>query len=168
MFHKNDLILYRTEGIYRVEDICVPDISGTGDRLYYVMQSLSTNTTAYTPVDAEVNMRRISSKAEALTALNDLPEIDAKDLSSLSHKHLKDYYISAIKDPDFRNLLSLYKSIMLKRDALDGENKKLCQTDTSYLRKLTGLLSEEIALCLDIKEEEAGKVLEKSLSPDLN
>ncbi len=168
MFHKNDLVLYRTEGVYRVEDVCVPDISGTSDRLYYVMQSLSTNTTAYTPVDADVLMRRICSKAEALTALNELSDMETVDLATLSHKHLKDFYTKAIKDQEFRNLLGLYKAIMSKKDSFEGTTKKLCQTDTTYLRKITGLLNEEIALCFNIREEEAELMLEKALSPDLN
>ncbi len=168
MFHKNDLVLYRTEGVYRVEDVCVPDVSGTSDRLYYVMHSLSTNTTAYTPVDAEVNMRRICSKAEALTALSGLPAMETMDLSTLSHKHLKDYYVNAIKDQDFTNLLGIYKSIMIKKDTLDATNKKLCQTDTAYLRKISILLLEEISLCFSISADDAQLMLDRSLSPDLN
>ncbi|KAF5071517.1 CarD family transcriptional regulator [Proteiniclasticum sp. QWL-01] len=168
MFHKNDLVLYRTEGVYRVEDICVPDISGTSDRLYYVMQSLSTQTTAYTPVDAEVNMRRICSRPEALKALSELREMEAVDLSTLSHKHLKDFYAKAIKDQNFTNLLALYKSINQKKDSLEGTTKKLCQTDTAYLRKILTLLTEEIALCFDIKDDEAVLMLDRALSPDLN
>ena len=168
MFHKNDLVLYRTEGVYRVEDVCVPDISGTTDRLYYVMHSLSTNTTAYTPVDACVYMRMISSKSEALTALSELLTMETMDLATLSHKHLKDYYVNAIKDQDFKNLLGIYKSIMTKKETLEATNKKLCQTDTAYLRKISILLLEEISLCFNIKEEEAQLMLDRSLSPDLN
>jgi len=168
MFQKNDLVLYRTEGVYRVEDVCVPDISGASDRLYYVMQSLSTKTTAYTPVDADVLIRRISSKTEALAALNELPEMETVDLATLSHKHLKDFYTKAIKDQEFRNLLGLYKAIMTKKDSLDGTTKKLCQTDTTYLRKITGLLNEEISLSFDISVEEAEQMLFNALYPTLN
>lgn len=168
MFHKNDLVLYRTEGVYRVEDVCVPDCSGTTDRLYYVMHSLSTNTTAYTPVDADVNMRKICSKPEALAALNELQTMETMDLSTLSHKHLKDYYVNAIKDQEFKNLLGIYKSIMTKKDSMDDTNKKLCQTDTAYLRKISILLLEEISLCFGISEDEAQLMLDKSLAPDLN
>ena len=168
MFEKNDLVLYRTEGIYKVEDVCVPDISGTGDRLYYVMQSLSTNTTAYTPVDADVTMRKVITKPEALSALSELSVMDCVDLSTKSHKHLKDYYMKTIKDQEFTSLLSLYKSIMNKKDSLEKDNKKLCQTDITYLRKTTKLLHEEIGISLDISEEEAGVYLEQSLVSVLN
>lgn len=168
MFQKNDLVLYRTEGIYKVDDVCVPGISGTGDRLYYVMHSLSTNTTAYTPVDADVNMRRIVSKPEAMNALSELHSMSTVDLSTKSHKHLKDYYTSSIKDQDFCNLLSLYKAIMTKKDELDTENKKLCQTDVTYLRKTVKLLCEEIGISLSLTEDEALVYLEQSLVSALN
>lgn len=168
MFQKNDLVLYRTEGIYKVDDICVPDISGADDRLYYVMHSLSTNTTAYTPVDADVSMRRVITKTEAVTALSELCDMDCVDLSKKTHKHLKDYYVKTIKDQEFSSLLSLYKSIMTKKDCLEQDNKKLCQTDITYLRKTTKLLYEEIAISLGISEEEAGIYLEQSLVSKLN
>lgn len=168
MFQKNDLVLYRTEGIYKVQDVCVPDISGTSDKLYYVMQSLSTNTTAYTPVDAAVTMRKIITKPEAVAALSELPVMDCVDLSTKSHKHLKDYYLTTIKDQDFKSLLALYKSIMQKKDCLETDNKKLCQTDITYLRKTTKLLFEEIAISLGISEDEASVYLEQSLVSDLN
>lgn len=168
MFQKNDLVLYRTEGIYKVEDVCVPDISGADDRLYYVMHSLSTNTTAYTPVDADVSMRKVITRAEALSALSELPEMDCVDLSKKTHKHLKDYYVKTIKDQEFTSLLSLYKSIMTKKDSLEQNNKKLCQTDITYMRKTTKLLHEEIAISLGITEEEADVYLEQSLVSTLN
>lgn len=168
MFQKNDLVLYRTEGIYKVDDVCVPDVSGTTDRLYYVMHSLSTNTTAYTPVDADVNMRRVVSRTEAMKALAELHAMDTVDLSTKSHKHLKDYYTSSIKDQDFCNLLSLYKAIMIKKDELEAENKKLCQTDVTYLRKTVKLLCEEVGISLGLSEDEALVYLEQSLVSPLN
>ncbi len=169
MFQKNDLVLYRTEGIYKVEDVCVPEIAGADDdRLYYVMHSLSTNTTAYTPVDADVCMRKVITKPEALTALGDLPDMDCVDLSKKTHKHLKDYYMKTIKDQEFTSLLSLYKSIMNKKDNLESDNKKLCQTDITYMRKTTKLLREEIAISLGITEDEAEVYLEQSLVSTLN
>ena len=169
MFQKNDLVLYRTEGIYKVDDVCVPnDISGTGDRLYYVMHSLSTNTTAYTPVDAGVTMRRVVSKTEAMKALSELHDMSTVDLSTKSHKHLKDYYTTSIKDQEFCNLLSLYKAIMTKKDELEAGNKKLCQTDVTYLRKTVKLLCEEISISLAMTEDEAKVYLEQSLVSELN
>ena len=168
MFEKNDLVLYRTEGIYKVDDVCVPGISGTSDRLYYVMHSLSTNTTAYTPVDAGVTMRRVVSKPEAMKALSELHSMTTVDLSTKSHKHLKDFYTLSIKDQDFCNLLSLYKAIMIKKDELETGNKKLCQTDVTYLRKTVKLLCEEVGISLSMTEDEALVYLEQSLMSPLN
>ncbi|PKK38717.1 hypothetical protein ABB02_02023 [Clostridiaceae bacterium JG1575] len=164
MFQKNDMVLYRTEGIYKVKDVCVPDISGASDRLYYVMQSLTTDTTAYTPVDADITMRRVVSREVALKALEDLPEMETMDLSTKSHKHLKDFYQKAIQDQAFDNLLVLYKSILNKQDCLKEENKKLCQTDMTFLRKTESLLSQELSIALGIIKDEAVGYLEKSLT----
>lgn len=168
MFNKNDLILYRTEGIYKVDDVCVPDFSMAQDRLYYVMHSLTTDTTAYTPVDSAVDMRPITKKQDAIQALSKLATMDFVDLTKKNHKGLKDYYQKAIKDQSFENLLMLYKSIMMKKDHLEAKGKKLCQTDVSYLRKITKLLCEELSISLDTDMMKAPALLEQSLVDSLN
>lgn len=57
---------------------------------------------------------------------------------------------------------------MTKKDSLEQNNKKLCQTDITYMRKTTKLLHEEIAISLGITEEEADVYLEQSLVSTLN
>ena len=150
MFDCGQLVIYGGNGVCRIEDIVIRETPILGRRQTYVIL-LSSGLTAYVPTDSPVYMRALVSEEEALSVLNDFPNIQPKVIPASNSKALADQYRAIIGKHDLREMISLYKSL----------RQKLVQSISAG--KKPGTMDERFsAQALDAVLEELGAVLQQS------
>lgn len=162
MYKVNDVIMYGSDGIFRIEDICVPDISGIkSDTLYYVLSPVYSEGKTYTPVDSRVFMRPIVTAVNARDLIEHLDSINLIDVSDKSSKEIKNLYNETLAEGSTRELIKLSKTIRAKKERLESEGKKLSSTDLAFLRKAEKLVLGEMAVALQMSRDEVREILQQ-------
>ena len=93
-------------------------------------------------------MRKVISKEEADFLLDDLDNID--ELSIENEKLREQVYKECIKSCKCRDLLSLIKTIYIRKQERLNQGKKASVTDEKYFKKAIGNLHSELAISLDL------------------
>lgn len=165
MFAVGDLIVYGARGVCRVRDITTLDWSGAdGEREYYVLEPLFKDDVIYVPVDNDkVYMRPVMSRQEVLDMIDHMPEVESEIYKASSIQQLSRYYQSAIDSHECADLIRLTKSIHMKKEAADAQNKLLGQIDVKYMNHAENLLFGEIAAVLDIPRDEVESFIDKRI-----
>ena len=112
MFNVGDLIIYGNYGVFRVNDIGLPDISYINkDKDYYTLNAVHYSNTIYTPVDTDVFMRHIISYEDAIELINQIPNIEADIFENNNIRLLSEHYESSLQTHECEDLIQLLKTI---------------------------------------------------------
>ncbi len=164
MYKVNDLVMYGINGVYKVEEICKPNISGVNnDKLYYVLNPLYSNGKTYTPVDTNVFMRPVITCKAAQQLIDQMPSIKADVYDNSNFKILEDSYKVLLQTHDCVDLIQLIKSIYTKKKRAFNNGKKLGQIDERYMKLAEDLLYGEFAVALDIPKENVTTYIEERI-----
>lgn len=165
MFQVNDLIIYGSEGVCRVEAIGKPSaFDGSREIDYYTLDPLYKHGKVYIPVDSSVFMRRIMSGQEVRDLIDRIPEIDDSIIENRNIRMLSDEYQNVIKTHNCEDLIRVIKSIENKHRVMAEKGKKLGQVDEKFLKKASELLYGEFAAVLDISKEEVSELISSKIS----
>lgn len=82
MFAVGDLIVYSETGVCRVEQVGAPPFDPKAKREYYTLSPLNSRETIYAPVDTQVFMRPILSRAAAWPPAKLPPKIREDDAAA--------------------------------------------------------------------------------------
>ncbi len=155
MFEVGDLVVYGVNGVFKVEDIGVPDMKYIDkDKLYYTLSSVYGNGNIYVPVDTNVSMRRVMTYDEAQELINQMPSVEVDICTDRQLNSIVEHYMNAIKSDDCLDLVQLIKSIYTKGTMLGSIGKSLSQTDLSFMRKAEDLLYSELSISIGIPRDE--------------
>lgn len=149
MFEKGEYIIYGRSGICRIEDITHLDISGIDQqKLYYVLVPLNTRGgRVYFPVDKkDANARRLISEKEAwalLDEIRDIPEIGIPN-----EKLREDAYRQALNSCDYRQWVSIIKTLYQRKQMRISRGKKMGTTDERYMKLAEDALYSELAFVM--------------------
>ena len=100
-------------------------------------------------------------KKRYLDARRQVIEGDFKNLNDMQRKA---EYSRIIKDADKHEMISLIKTLYLRRKELAESGKKLRSTDENYLNLAENMLFEEFAYALDIDRSEVVEYIEKHIA----
>ena len=155
MFKKGEYVIYGNVGACQIIDISTLDIHGAPkDRLYYILEPVKQNKSrVFTPVDnKKVIIRKIIPKEDVEMLLDDIPNIKA--LSVEDEKFREQIYKDCIKSCQCRKVLSLIKTIYLRKEERLNQGKKLSATDEKYFKLAQENLHTELAISLKIPVEQ--------------
>ncbi len=155
----NDYVRYGTNGICKVlgREWKSNAYHGT-KREYYVLQPVKGDgITLYVPADNDALLAKM---APVLTQ-DKIDELilSVKDEQTpwiLDRTARNTYFQSVLRAGEFRDLLVLIRSIYLKRQELQREQKKLSFTDENALKDAETLVRKDFAFSLNIPEAEVG------------
>lgn len=165
MFSVGDKIIYGGEGVCTIEKIDSMSINGISkDKKYYFLTPLYRKGTIYAPIDTPVPMRNLISKEAAVNLINEIPKIEAREFSSINTKLLSEHYRSIIKSYKCEDLISVMKSIYIKRQKAIANGKKLGSVDESFLQKAENMLFGELAVALEIQIEQVDAYIRNKLN----
>ena len=150
MFAIGEYVIYGSNGICVVKDIAPIDIPGmVSDKMYYYLCPVGVKESKiYSPVDnPKVIMRKVLTKEEAQELIKEFSDIP--NLPEVSDRQMELQYKEVLASCDARQLVSLIKTIIVKRDKRIAMGKKITSTDERYLKKAGDSLYSELAYALD-------------------
>ncbi len=153
MFAVGEYIVYGTNGICRVEEICSSPFDATDTRTYYLLVPLNNpmSSTIYTPIDNErVPMRRLMTREEVEKFITVMPDIEL--LSVPVEKQRREIYRATIGALRPEGYVSVMKTVERRREQLAAAHKHFPVSDMEYGRLAKHLLYSEIALVLGMEE----------------
>jgi CarD family transcriptional regulator len=150
MFAIGEYVVYGSNGICVVKDIAPIDIPGmASDKMYYYLCPVGLKESKiYSPVDnPKVVMRKVITREEAQELMEEFSDIPR--LPEVGDRQLELQYKEVLASCDVKKLVSLIKTIMVKRDRRISMGKKITSTDERYLKKAGDSLYSELAYALD-------------------
>lgn len=165
MYKCGEYIVYGYNGVCVIEDITHLEMTGIDQNaLYYVLCPLqSPESKLYFPVDnAKTVNRRIMTKEEAAQFINDIE--NTEELWIANHKMREELYKSAMKTCDCREWIRIIKTLYGKRREKQSTGKNISASDERFLKHAESYMFSELALSLQISEQEIRELIEQKIS----
>lgn len=153
MFAVGDLIVYSETGVCRVEQVGAPPFDPKAKLEYYTLSPLNSRETIYVPVDTQVFMRPILSRAAAEELISRLPEIQRAHVEGRDYRALAQQYREILETHRCEDLVQLIKLVYAKNQHKSRSGKKPSKVDQDYQRRSESLLHGELAAALEIPVE---------------
>ncbi len=164
MYEVGQLVVYGSIGVCRVEAVGVPAVSGIDEvRDYYTLVPLYKGGRIYVPVDTDVFMRPVLSRAKAMTLIKDIPDIDESVYETRHMGLLNEHYQALLRSHDCVDLIHLIKSVYVKRRSLAENGKSLGQVETQYMKQAEEMLYDELAVALDVPRGDVKSYVEDAV-----
>lgn len=150
-FNVGQYVVYRSNGVCRVEAIGKLQFLQNGNGDYYTLRSpfASGDGCSYIPTEKESCLRAVITPDEARGYLGELAEMPAEPCGEKKHQLLVSHYQKLLSSSDLSEHLRLFKEVNLKDRVEKKKGKRLSATDEQYKRKVEQLLSEEFAVALN-------------------
>ena len=164
MFSTNEYIIYGTTGICKIHEIRKMKFGNKPEKEYYIIKPVyNENCTIYAPVDNnELNIKRVMNMDEVQKLICDIPNQDIIWIDYVNSR--KEKYTEIIKHGNRKDLVSIIKTLYLKKQEQIANGKKLMINDENFMKEAERILHEELALILDITPEEVVPFIIKELS----
>ena len=158
-------VLYGRTGVCRIEAIGPASFQEHDEQCYYKLRAVfsTSGECIYIPVDTAVSMRPLIDSGEAVSYLEQLPQLKPQLINCRKPAELVSHYQEVLSSSNPGNLLLLIKEIYLKEKELAAHNKKLGQVDSRYLKIAERLVCEEFAMVLQTAPESIRKRLHKGM-----
>lgn len=164
MYKIGDMIIYANQGVCRVDEIGVPDITGiTKDKLYYTLSPIYGDGKIFIPVDTAMYMRPIATKSEVKDIIRQIPKIQTEIIENQNYKIMEEYYKKLLSSHKCVDLINIIKSVYDKRKVVKQQGKILGQTDEKFKKIAEDLLHSEFAVALDIPKTDVNKYIESAM-----
>ncbi len=160
MFEKGEYIIYGNSGVCEVQDYLKAD----GEhRTYYVLAPVgSKGSTIFSPVDNQkVSMRKVMTKEEAdalLKGISGEEEMVIRDARTQEQQY-KEVLQSGNSTEALRLLRALYK----RKKQREAAGRRVTAIDEKYYFMAKGNLLNELAIALNVKVEEAERLLAEQI-----
>lgn len=165
MYQIGELILYGGTGVCRVTDIVAKKFSRTEpEKLYYILTPLYQTGTITTPVEnSKVFTRPVISRDEAISLIDEIPNIHAEAYHNPNLQQLENHYKSELESHDCMDLLRLTMSTYQKKREREKAKLKFGAVDRRYMERAENLLFGELAVALDIERDSVPSFIEDRL-----
>ena len=160
MFKKGEFVFCGNTGICQIEGITTLDLDGVDNlRKYYLMHPVFSNgSSLYKPVDsAPTTIRPALVKKEAESLIKEIPSIDIIEITD--EKNIEKQYKELIRSSDPKALISLIKTILMRKEARLLKGFKMTALDTRYIKLAEDYLYGELSVALDIPKLEVKDIV---------
>ena len=167
MFSQGDHIVYGSSGLCEITEIGNSPFDASDTRIFYALHPvLSASTTMiYTPVDnAAVVMRPPMTKSQARALVEKMQTIPPL---TVEHEKLRrDVYRTALNTADPEKLVSLLRTVALRRLETLRHGRRLTDADTDNERRARNNLLGELSLSLGVSHDEISGLLHRMFAPE--
>ncbi|MGN0479518.1 MAG: CarD family transcriptional regulator [Hominenteromicrobium sp.] len=164
MFQVNDTILYGSQSVCTVTEICEKKIGGQKLRYYALKPVFDDHSTIYVPCENSGlvgKMRRILSAPEIYALIDELQEENAPWIVDETER--KAAYSEIIRSGDRKALAGLIRTLYLHKEQQRASGKKFHAVDEQLLDRAQKLLHEEFAYVLNIRPEDVPPFIAKRI-----
>ena len=160
MFEIGEYVVSGNNGVCKVTDITNLHMNGVDkNRKYYILKPVyAESSTVYVPVDTlQVSMRKILSKEEAATLLDEIPTIQL--LTIEDEKTVELQYKACMQSGSCGEVVKLLKTLYNRKKTRLEKGHKVTAVDSRYLKMAEDSLCGELAVALGITKSEAEEVI---------
>lgn len=163
MFDINDIIVYDSGGVCRIENICTPGFVKSNEK-YYEMTSISEmGSTIYLKItNDKVTIRPVISREEAQAYLEEADSM-VPEFSEIDKVREKEFQ-NGIRSCNCREWLSMLKWLLEEKTKKLTLKKRLNSLDDRSLTKVNKLLTAEFSVAFGISIEEAKEKIKQALN----
>ena len=155
MFKVDDVIVYSTQGVCRIEGVEEKTVSGT-KKNYFVLKPVNDNgSTMFVPTDnpqALKKMRRLLTESEILKLIDSMPEEQTVWIENDNDR--KEHYKKILASGDHVELIKMIKAIYAHKKECEAKGKRLHMTDEHFFKDAEQNLYNEFQYVLKIKSKE--------------
>lgn len=162
MFEKGCYVVNANNGICEIRDIVTMDM-GSGEKEYYVLVPIEESTAkVFLPVDiAEKRIRLAMNMDEAWSLIKEMKAVDEALVEN--EKEREKLYKEAINSRDPKQLISIMKTLYIRRQKRLEEGKKTTAVDDRYFKLAENQLYGELAFALKVKKSELNSIIEQNI-----
>ncbi|MGI6576505.1 MAG: CarD family transcriptional regulator [Eubacteriales bacterium] len=161
MFQINDIIIYGTEGVCKIDDISEKRIDDKTME-YYVLKPLYQNrAVVYVPKNSKKltsRMRNVLTLYEVNELIREFANIDSIDIADTRAR--KQTYQQILQTCDYRELTRLVKTLHYQRLEAEEGGKKLPMWEDRVRKEAEKVLFSEFAYVLKIEPEQVLEYIE--------
>lgn len=161
MFKVGDYVMYKTEGVCKVDQITTMDSNPKDKqkRLYYVMIPVKdSGLKIYSAVENTAIPRRpIMTEQEARTMIETMADLPVLEIEN--EKYREESYKRALKSCNCREWVRVMKTIYLRKKGRLSEGKKSTAVDDHYQKAAKELLLGELSVVLNMSEDEVDQYI---------
>jgi len=156
LFGINEIVVYGSTGVCRIEAIGTPEFHGVDkSQSYYTLKPVFGDGVIYCPVEnTRVFIRPVISREQAEQLIDAIPSMHAQAYHNRSTQLLTEHYSEVINTHDCAGLIEMIMSIYHKKQALAGQKRRLGQVDERFMKRAQNLLYGEMAVALGIDKDE--------------
>lgn len=162
MFEKGNFVVNANNGICEISDIVTMNMSGV-EKEYYVLVPIEEKTAKiFLPVDtAEKRIRPAMKKEDAWKLIKEIKAVDGVLVEN--EKEREKIYKEAINSRDPKRLISIMKTLYIRRKKRLEEGKKYTAVDDRYFKLAENHLHSELAFALGVQKTEVGQIIEANI-----
>lgn len=163
MFKIGDYIVKSNTGICKVEDIVFLDMSGDGEKQYYVLLPIDdARAKLFVNVEADrTKVRPVMTKDDAAAFINKIESIKAVWIANDKLREQK--YKEAFRSNEPEALVGVIKNLYQRGQDRLAEGKKIAATDEKYFRMAEKALYSELAFSLELKREDIESLITETI-----
>lgn len=162
MFEKGSYVVNANNGICEISDVVTMNM-GSGDREYYVLIPIGESTAKlYLPVDiAEKRIRPAMNSDDAWRLIKEIKAVDEALVEN--EKEREKLYKEAINSREPKQLISIMKTLYIRRQKRLEEGKKTTALDERYFKLAENQLYSELAFALGVQKSELNEIIEQHI-----
>jgi len=158
MYKIGDFVVNTTNGICEIQDILTMNLSGNDKEYYLLVPIEEKSAKVYIPIDmAEQRIRRSMSQDEVWKLIHNIPNIEAVYIDN--EKEREKTYKDALASRDPNQLISIIKTLYLRKQERVEAGKKNTALDERYFKLAEKHLHSEIAFALNIDKNEVHHII---------
>ncbi len=158
MFKKGDFVVNANNGICEVTDTTTMKVSGQ-EKEYYVLVPLQEQTAkVFISVDtAENKIRLAMNEEEARDVIKSIKSVEVTYVEN--DKEREKIFREALSSCDPKRLVSIIKTLYLRRQKRLEEGKKSTAVDERYFKLAENHLHSELAFSLGVEKSEVTQII---------
>ena len=154
LFQTGDHVIYKNNGVCRIEDIR-PLAFGEAEKDYYVLRPIGTEGTVYVPTEREdeaPKLKKIPTKEE-IDAL--LLQVEKSDLKWIENSKMRIVaFDRMLSSSDRASILWVLKMLSLRQKEESSRGKRLCANEERILTTAKKIIVEEFAYALELEPKQ--------------
>lgn len=165
MYQIGDKVRYGTEGVCSIVEIQEMKVGRVKSNYYVLRPIFRESATVYVPLDNERlvgRMRPVLSQQELETLLTGVDDAPLAWIDDPTER--KDSFSKLLSDGSSADLLSVACLLWKKRQQLSAAGRRMRSSDEQLLRDAEKLLTDEVALALELPRQEVPAYLHKRLA----
>lgn len=162
MFKIGEHVIYGGMGVCTVQDICLPNVADAR-KCYLLTPTNFPKTKVYAPVaDNPVPMREVMSESQSNQLIDSFDSLET--FKEAKKNDIARLYRSILQSGNGHEIAKLVKTLQIKRQKLQKQNKKLTGQEKATLTSAERLFHGEIAQALHIELAQVPAYIQNRLS----